>query len=37
MSKRSLRQIKTLTLVAVAAVAVAFLASGEHLEIIAKL
>ncbi len=37
MSKRSMRRVTTFMLVAVAAVAVAFLASGEHLEIIAKL
>lgn len=37
MSKRSMRRVTTMMLVAVAAVAVAFLASGEHLEIIAKL
>lgn len=37
MSKRSLRLIKALTLIAVAAVVAAVIASGEHLEIIAKL
>ena len=37
MSKRTIKQVATMMLVAVAAVAVAFLASGEHLEIIAKL
>ena len=37
MSKRTLRLITALTLTAVAAVVAAFLASGEHLEIIANL
>ncbi len=37
MSKRSLRLITAFTLIAVVAVAAAFLASGEHLQIIARL
>lgn len=37
MSKRNLRLIAVLTVCAIAAVVAGFLASGEHLEIIAKL